>query len=149
MKDLRLYNLNFQGTDLSFISKLESLEHLGFTHCVGFEGFVSQNCFGKKFHLSICHKFEPDVVKTVISSFGGKSLYKLTLNVITTEIIDVVKKFCPNISFLFIGPQSEQFQDEMIQAIQPICDLSLKLLSTRIGDSLVSKALGDYLKSVE
>ena len=78
LKDLQLYNLNFQGIDLSFISKLECLEHLGFTYCVGFEGFVSQNCFGKKFHLSICHKFEPDVVKTVISSFGGKSLYKLT-----------------------------------------------------------------------
>ena len=61
----------------------------------------------------------------------------------------MVKKFCPNISFLFIGSQSEQFQDAMIQAIQPICDLPLKLLSTRIGGSLVSKALGDYLKSVE
>src|SRR2546430_14690569 len=88
-------------------------------------------------------------MKTMFSSLGGESLYKLSLSAITVEIINVIKKSCPNINFLNVKiTNADQSQD----SIQSTCDLSsLKILRIGVGNagSLASKIFADHLTSVE
>jgi hypothetical protein len=170
LKKLLFEHLDFQKIDLSFMTSLERIEKIEFIHC---KGFVLEHCevlSKKKFQfkeLKFWHdglynfydirfdrySVELNIVKTIIGYFCGESLLKLSLNVITMEIINAIKEYCPNIFFLHILIISpEPFRDPIIPLI---CDLSsLKTLhiqtKTYIFDSVsLAKVLGDFLTSVE
>src|SRR5581483_4196071 len=89
----------------------------------------------------------------MIRSLDGNLLRDLILNIVTLEIIQVVKESCPNISLLYISIIQETYQDSIISLI---CNLSsLKFLNIIINDDLSSvidsvvRNLGDNLVSVE
>ncbi|CAB4393469.1 unnamed protein product [Rhizophagus irregularis] len=170
LRELSFEHLNFQRIDLSFMTDLEFTEKIKFIHC---KGFISEHCEAlskKKFQfkeLKFWHdgfyniydmrydkySIELNIVKSIIGCFCGESLLKLSLNVITMDIINGIKEYCPNIFFLHILIVSpEPFRDPIIPLI---CDLSsLKILHIQtksfIFDSgTLAKVLGDFLTSVE
>ncbi|RIA83576.1 hypothetical protein C1645_860744 [Glomus cerebriforme] len=168
LKELLFECLDFQHIDLSFISNLECLEQLKFIYCKGFVSHHYEVLSNKKFQLKelkLWHsglddfydRFESNdiklnVIEEMIHLLGDKSLYKLSLNVVTLETIKMVKLYCSNITFLHIKIFSGQ---SLVSIIPIICELSsLKILNIQIGSyrvnsSLLVKTLGDYLTSIQ
>lgn len=165
LKILTFTFMNLEKLDLSFVLKLELLEKLKFTNCKGFVSYQHCDVLSKKLQLKVftllhcgfrgginsnCN-ITFDVVKTMIGSLSGESLNKLTLNVITPEIIKIVKESCPNINYLNISIKSENFHDSMILNICDISSLRILILHNSCSDivNTVVKILGDNLTYVE
>ncbi|GBC06122.1 hypothetical protein RclHR1_06630011 [Rhizophagus clarus] len=168
LKELSFRYVDFQSIDLSFLSKLESLERLEFSQCKGFFPQYYENLSEKGFHLkelklwyeedhfydtSSFNGFGPALIKVkeMINLLCNESLNKLSLNIIAPETLKLVKESCPNISFLHIKVFSDQYLDSMIPLI---CEISsLKVLKIEIDHdyyaSQLVEILGDHLIFVE
>ncbi|RIA79779.1 hypothetical protein C1645_844626 [Glomus cerebriforme] len=166
LKELIFRDFDFQIIDLSFIPNLKSLERLEFISCKGFLLRYNENLFKKEFHLKelkfLHNEFEFDdddddfnnrilkfdVIETIINSFCGEELIKLSLNIITPKIVNKIKVSCPNIHFLYIKIISKKFDILQVCEIRSLKVLKLYIDNEEYADILV-KQLGDYLIYVE
>ncbi|GBC09528.1 hypothetical protein RclHR1_08950006 [Rhizophagus clarus] len=165
LKMLSFQFMNLEKIDLSFILKLECLEMLEFSNCVDFELYQHCDVFNNNFQLKelrLLHNnlyrgfndvnIRLDVIKTMINSLCGRSLCKLTLNIVTLGIIKVIKESCPNISYLNILIIPELFQDSIILNICYLSSLKILVIKKTTNcdiDNTIAKILGDKLTNVE
>src|SRR5205823_3279467 len=132
LKELLFHYINFQETDLSFISKFERLERLIFYECDGFSSKSLETLSKRKFQLKelqLLHDYyyfrrnvelNIMVIEALINSFCSEVLLRLSLNFVSPKIVQAVKESCPNISFLRIKFYSGQ---SLNQIIPLICEL--------------------------
>ncbi|RIA87003.1 hypothetical protein C1645_878316 [Glomus cerebriforme] len=155
LKELLFKFLDFKRIDLSFISKLEYLEHLEFIYCDGFtfnhcEALSKKKLCLKELKLWHCN-MEIDLEEAIINSLCGEALLKLSLSAVTIQMIKTIKESCPNINFLCIGLITGKSLDSMIPLI---CELSsLKILNIKVGyrvdKDILIRILCNYLIYVE
>src|SRR5438045_8548265 len=82
LKKLSFYDFNFQGIDLSFISKFDCLERLDLIRVYGIGCYELQNLLTKEYHFKEL-KLEissNDFIVAMINSFCGQTLQRLSLN---------------------------------------------------------------------
>src|ERR1044072_2168799 len=115
LKELKFCDLNFQQVDLSFISRLECLEQLKFSHCEGFT-YSHYEVLSKKrlcFKELVFCKMSSNVIEALFNSLHNEALLKLTLSDITPKIAKAIKESCPRIGSLDITICSEQLLDSI------------------------------------
>jgi len=161
LKVLEFYYLNFQGIDLSFISRLRCLEQLAFKFCENLtyghcEDLSKKKLCLKELEISFYANYRDRLafgveIEVLFNFLCSEALLKLTLNFITSKFVKAIKEYCPRIYFLHLQICSEE---HLASIIPPICELSsLKFLNIEIYSdadaNVLVKMLGDYLMFVE
>ena len=123
LKELTFESIDFQGIDLSVMSKLDRLERLELVSC-------KQFLFTKKLHLKelVLGCFIDNELKMMINPLLSEELYKLKFTcIVTPEMARAVGESCPNLKYLLIDVEPNEI---LSSAISHICELSsLKILN--------------------
>jgi hypothetical protein len=88
----------------------------------------------------------------MINSLSGKSLLKLSLNIISPKTVKTINEYSPNISFLHIKLASPIYMDSVIPLVRNLSLLKvlhIQMESYEVDGSQLIEILGDHLMSVE